>query len=271
MTEQDGPGPGGTDDPGRVRYEEAGAIAHIILDRPTKLNALNVTMFEGLIDALAAAAASPAVRVCILRGTGRAFAAGADIDLYQGTPTAAIRAFMELGRRATDALAGCPHPVIASVHGYALGGGLELALACDLIVAAESTRLGLPEVTLGLMPGGGGTQRLPRLIGRSRANDLLMTGRSITATEALVWGLINRVAPDDGLMEATDELAAVVARRAPIAVTTGKRLVVDGLEQPLSIALGHERESTLHLYATDDAKEGIDAFVEKRKPTFHGR
>jgi len=178
---------------------------------------------------------------------------------------------MDLGRRALDAVATCPKPVIAAIHGYALGGGFELAIACDLIVAAESTRLGLPEVTLGLMPGGGGTQRLPRLIGRLRANDLLMTGRSITAAEALEWGLVNRVAPDEGVLDAAVDLAQVIARRAPIAVGMGKRLVQEGLDQPLAVALAHERESTLHLYGTDDAKEGIDAFVEKRKPSFHGR
>ncbi len=266
MTDQDV-----AEHPGMVRYEESGAIAHVVLDRPTKLNALNSAMFEGLIAALHAASASPTVRVCILRGIGPAFGAGADIDLYQDTPVAEIRTFMELGRRATEALWGCPRPVIAAVHGYALGGGLELALACDLIIAAESTRLGLPEVTLGLMPGGGGTQRLPRLVGRLRANEMLMTGRTITAAEALDWGLVNRVVPDEQLLEAAEELAGVIARRAPIAVVMGKRLVQDGAEQPLAIALGHERESTLHLYATDDAREGIDAFVEKRKPTFHGR
>lgn len=256
---------------GRVTVEHAGAIARVTLDRPDKLNALNVGMFHGLIAAIEAVVASPTARVCILSGAGRAFAAGADIGLYQGTVSADIRRFMDLGRRALGAVATCPKPVIAAVHGYALGGGFELAIACDFIVAAESARLGLPEVTLGLLPGGGGTQRLPRLVGRLRANDLLMTGRSLTAEEALSWGLINRVAPDDGVLEAAEELAAVIARRAPIAVEMGKRLVQDGLEQPLAAALVHERESTLHLYETDDAREGIDAFVEKRKPTFHGR
>lgn len=256
---------------GRVTVEHAGGIAHVTLDRPDKLNALNVGMFMGLIAAMEEVTASPTARVCILHGSGRAFAAGADIDLYQGTPSQEIRRFMDLGRRALDAVATCPKPVIAAVHGYALGGGFELAIACDLIVAAESTRLGLPEVTLGLLPGGGGTQRLPRLVGRLRANDLLMTGRSLTAAEALEWGLVNRVAPDGGVVDAAVNLAEVIARRAPLAVGMGKRLVQEGLEQPLAVALVHERESTLHLYETEDAKEGIDAFVEKRKPSFHGQ
>lgn len=251
-------------------YREEGPVARITLNRPAKLNALNPTVFGLLEEALARFEASERAQVAILHGNGRAFAAGADIEHYVDRSLWEYIAFQRLARRVYDRFTTCPKPIVAAVHGYALGGGFELVLVCDLVVAAESARFGLPEARLGLLPGGGGTQRLPRLVGRVRANELLMSARRLHASEALEWGLVNRVVPDEALLDAARELAESLLTQAPLAVRMAKRLVHEGLDAPLGVALSYEQDATATLYETDDAREGIAAFVEKRPPVFRG-
>ena len=253
-----------------VLYAERDSIGWITLNRPDKLNALNREVFERLGEALATLEASTSAAVGVLHGSGRAFAAGADIQDYVDISVKDYRAFMDIGRAPTDLIGRLTKPVIAAVQGFALGGGFELTLACDLVVAAENARFGLPEPKLGLVPGGGGTQRLPRLVGRTRAYDVLLTGRFLTAQEALEWGLVNRVVPKEELLAAAAEPGAAMAARAPQALAVIKRIVRDGLESPLPSALTLEQDATARLIVTDDALEGIAAFVEKREPRFGG-
>jgi enoyl-CoA hydratase len=254
-----------------VLYAERDGVGWITLNRPDKLNALNREVFELLGAALASLEASEATAVGVLHGSGRAFAAGADIEDYVDLSLDDYRAFMDIGRAPTDLIGQLSKPVIAAVQGFALGGGFELVLACDLVVAADNARFGLPEPKLGLAPGGGGTQRLARLVGRVRASEVLLAGRFLTAAEAYEWGIVNRVVPKDELIAAAGELAAAVVANAPQPVSVIKRLVRDGLESPLAAALTLEQDATARLIVTDDAREGIAAFVEKRPPRFPGR
>jgi len=253
-----------------VVYEERGNVAWITLNRPDKLNALNRTVFAELGRALDRLEASEAAVVGVLSGEGRAFAAGADIQDYVGISVGEYRAFMDVGRAVSDRIASLRKPVIAAVRGFALGGGFELVLACDLVIAADNARLGLPETKLGLVPGGGGTQRLPRLVGKMRATELMITGRFLTAEEAHAWGIVNQVVPKDELLERAAELAAAVAAQAPGAVSTIKRIVREGADAPLPTALSLEQDATARLIVSDDALEGIAAFIEKRQPNFGG-
>lgn len=253
-----------------VLYREEGAIAYITLNRPDKLNALNPTVFQLLDESISRFEESDAAQVAVFHGNGRAFAAGADIQHYVNRTLQEYIAFQRNARRVYDHFAACPKPIIAAVHGYALGGGFEFVLVCDLVVAAENARLGLPEAQLGLLPGGGGTQRLPRLVGRVRANELLMSGRFLAADEAYGWGLANRVVPAEELLDAARELADSLLNQAPLAVQMAKRLVNEGLQMPLDAALSYEQDATATLYETEDAREGITAFVEKRTPEFSG-
>lgn len=254
-----------------VLYDERDGIGWITLNRPEKLNALNRDVFQALAARLTALDASDAAAVGILHGAGRAFAAGADIEDYIDLSVDDYRAFMDLGRLPTDLIGQVTKPVIAAVQGFALGGGFELVLACDLVVAAENARFGLPEPKLGLVPGGGGTQRLPRLVGRTRALEILLTGRFLTAEEAQDWGIVNRVVAKEELLSAAAEMAAAMVAMAPQALAVTKRLVRDGLDAPLPVALTLEQDATARLIATDDAHEGIAAFVEKRAAQFPGR
>jgi enoyl-CoA hydratase len=246
-------------------------VAVLRIDREERLGALSRAMLEGLVDYAAGVAADPDVRVLVLTGTGRGFIAGADIGEYAGASQAGFDAYQRLGRRAFAAFAELPQPVIAGVNGYALGGGFELALCCDLIVASSAARFGLPEVTLGLLPGGGGTQRLARAIGVRTTKELVMTGRRLRADEAARLGLVARVVEPDGLMPAALELAETLADRAPLAVREAKRLIDDGVEAPLQAAWTLEQRVLSALFASDDAREGIQAFVDKREPDFSGR
>jgi enoyl-CoA hydratase/carnithine racemase len=254
-----------------VLYEERDAIGWITLNRPDKLNALNRGVFDALATALRALEASETAAVGVLCGAGRAFAAGADIQDYVDLSVEDYRAFMNVGREPTDLIGRLDKPVIAAVQGFALGGGFELVLACDLVVAADNARFGLPEPKLGLVPGGGGTQRLARIVGRTRALEVLLAGRFLTGQEAYEWGLANRVVPKDELLSAAGELAGAIAAMAPQPLATIKRLVREGLETPLPTALTLEQDATARLIETADAREGIAAFVEKRDARFPGR
>jgi enoyl-CoA hydratase len=250
-------------------YRVADGVAIVTLRRPEALNALNQELFTELGEVAELARIDDGVRVLILTGEGRAFAAGADIpEITQLPDVFAGRNFSAAGQAVMNELAALPKPTIAAINGFALGGGLELALACNLRVAHPKARLGLPEVGLGLIPGYGGTQRLPRLIGRSRALDLILTGRHVTAEEALQLGLINRIA-DDALQGAI-ELAQTILRNSPLALGLALEAVERG--EGLDMAEALETESDLFGLActTQDMREGTRAFLEKRTPEFRG-
>jgi enoyl-CoA hydratase len=253
-----------------LQYEVDGNIAVITIDRPDALNALNADLLFELSAAFDLAEADYNVRALIITGTGRAFIAGADIaNLQNLSDVFGGREASLTGQELTNALAAMPFPTIAAINGFALGGGLELALACDLRVASKTARLGLPEVGLGLIPGYGGTQRLPRLIGQGRALELILTGRHVTADEALQMGLVNRVVDD--ALETAKELAAQTLKNAPIALGLAKEAVVRGLDVTLTQGLEIEADLFGMVTTTEDMKEGTAAFLEKRAADFKGK
>jgi enoyl-CoA hydratase len=255
-----------------IRVEETGdGVGTIIIDRPEKRNALNAQVRRELVSALDALAENEAVRVVVVTGAGpRAFVAGADIGEFADRTPLEQRKAME-GRRVFSALADLPKPTIASINGYALGGGCELALACDLRIAARSARIGQPEVNLGLLPGGGGTQRLPRLVGMGRAMRLILTGEIIDAEEAERVGLVDEVVDDEALPERTRALARSIARHSPVALRLIKQAVRATAELPLAEGLALERELFITAFSSEDRVEGVNAFLEKRTPTYRGR
>lgn len=253
-----------------LRYELQGGVALITIDRQEALNALNQDLLMELSLAFELAQADVDVRALVITGAGRAFVAGADIGgLREIEDAFAGREASLSGQDVTNALASLPFPTLAAINGFALGGGLELALAADLRVAAEGARLGLPEVGLGLIPGYGGTQRLPRLIGQGRALDLILTGRHVTASEALQLGLVNRVAED--ALAAALELAQTAAKNAPIALGLAKEAVVRGLDVTLTQGLEIEADLFGMAATTEDMREGTAAFLEKRAAEFKGQ
>jgi enoyl-CoA hydratase len=246
-------------------------VALLRVEREEALGALSRSMMEALLAYAEELAGDEDVAALVLTGTGRGFVAGADVAHYRGASGAAFDAYQRIGRRAFAAVAALPQPTIAAVNGYALGGGFELALCCDLIVASHEAVFGLPEVKLGLLPGGGGSQRLARAVGTRLAKELLMTGRSMKAEEADRRGLLSRVVEPAELQEAALDLARRLAERPRLAVREAKRLVDDGVEMALDAAWTFEQRVLSALFATDDAREGIEAFLDKRRPAFHGR
>ncbi|MDI6838099.1 MAG: enoyl-CoA hydratase-related protein [Rhizobiaceae bacterium] len=255
-----------------VRLSVDGAIAYITMSRPEALNALNSKVLHELKDALAQVRADRAVRVVILSGEGNAFIAGADIKEMQALASrpAAIREFTEFGLGVLRDIETLPQPVIAAINGFALGGGLELALACDIRIASSEARLGFPEVGLGIMPGLGGTQRATRLAGRGVASELVFTGDLIGAEEAARVGLVNRVVAPAQLMETARQLADRIASRAPVAVARAKAAIDAAQQLPLDEGLAFELDRSSEVMATQDRVEGMQAFVEKREPVFTG-
>jgi enoyl-CoA hydratase/carnithine racemase len=247
-----------------------GRTAILTFTREDRLNALDAETFRDLLTTLDAIEADHEIGVLILTGQGRAFIAGADIKGYIDRTVLEYVEFQRLGRLVYDRIERLRQPVIAAVNGYALGGGFELVLVADLVVAAENATFGLPEAKLGLLPGGGGTQRLPRLVGRNKAKEMLMTADFITAAEAKDLGIVNRVVPAEELMTAAHALAGRILQRAPLAVEMAKQLVNDGLQASQATAITQEMGMTATLYATADAREGIAAFVAKRPPRFTG-
>lgn len=250
---------------------EPGRVAVVTVNRPDKRNALNATVRRELAAALDALSADAAVRVVVLTGAGeKAFVAGADIAEFAERSALEQRAAMA-GRSVFETVAQYPKPTIAMINGFALGGGCELAMACDLRVAARSARLGQPEVRLGILPGGGGTQRLPRLVGPGRALRMILSGESIDAAEAERIGLVDLVVDDAELRARTLELAHAIAAHSPIALQLAKSAVHMAAEAPLSAGLAYERELFAIAFASEDRVEGMRAFLEKRAPEFRGK
>ena len=253
-------------------YAVHDGISFLTINRPDKLNALNATVFAELADAVGHIESDDAVRAVILTGAGsKAFAAGADIgELASQTPMEG-KARALTGQRVMRRLERCGKPVLAAVNGFALGGGCELAMACHLRLASETAKFGQPEVKLGLGPGYGGTVRLPRLVGRGRAVELLLTGAMIDAQEAYRIGLVNRVVPADRLLPETEELARTIMEQGPLAVRLVLEAVDAGLDLTVDDALLLEANHFGLLSSTADMREGTAAFLAKRKPRFEGR
>jgi enoyl-CoA hydratase/carnithine racemase len=248
-----------------------GGVAVLTLNRPQALNALSLSLCDEVLAALAALRADPAVRALVLTGVGdRAFCAGADLKERRGMSAAQLRAHNRKIARIPSELEQFEAPTVAAVNGHALGGGCELALGCDLRIAAETAELGQPEVGLGIIPAAGGTQRLPRLIGRARAKELIFTGKRIDARTAERIGLVNAVAPAGQALAEARALAASIARNAPLAVRGAKQAIAVGLESGLQAGLALEAQIQFGLYATRDWAEGLAAFNEKRPPVYRG-
>ena len=249
-----------------------GPVATVTVNRPRALNALDGATLRALTEAFTALAAAPGVRCVILTGAGdKAFVAGADVKAMAAMTTEEAAALAALSHRLGEVMAGMAPPVIAAVNGFALGGGCELALCCDFIYASRAAKFGQPEVGLGVIPGLGGTQRLPRRIGLARAAELLCTGAVIDADEALRLGLVNAVLDADALMPRVRAVADAIAARAPLAVAAAKRAAREGAELPLAGALELERTLFAGLFGTADQREGMRAFVEKRAATWSGK
>ena len=253
-----------------VLYHEEEGVAFITLNRPKKLNALSPRVFELLDEYVTQFTNASDAKVAVLHGNGRSFAAGADIEHYVDIGSVQYLDFMQTGNRVQSKFSECVKPVIAAVHGYALGGGLELALSCDFIVAAPDAQLGLPEVKLGLLPGGGGTQRLPRLIGTMRAAQMLMVAQRISGTQAVQWGMALGIGDHPDALAAAVELANRIAAQAPLPVRLAKVLLRSGADASLDAALDLEQSLGAMVFGTEDAREGIRAFLEKRPAQFKG-
>jgi enoyl-CoA hydratase len=249
-----------------------GEIGILAMNRPKALNALNMETLREIQTGIEEVRGHSELKVLILTGSGeKAFVAGADIAEMKGMNSIEALNFSKLGHLTLKMIQDLDRPVIAAVNGYALGGGMEIALACDFIYASENARFGLPEVTLGIFPGFGGTQRLPRLIGKGKAKELILTGKMITAQEAFQLGILNRVFPQASLMEETKKTALQVAANGAIGVKLAKMVVDAGFNMDLTEACTLESYAFGFGFTTEDQKEGMTAFVEKRKPNFKGK
>ena len=252
-----------------LRYEVDEGIAWVTFTRPKALNALAADVLREIAEVSEVIAEDPEVRVAVFTGEGKAFVVGADIgEISELKEVFVAREYSLGGQEVMNHIAALPLPTIAAINGYALGGGLELALACDLRVASNKAKLGLPEVGLGLIPGFGGTQRLPRLIGAGRAYDLILTARHVPAEEALQLGLLNRVADD--VIAAARKLAQQIAKNSPVALALAKESLARGVDVPLPEALEIEADLFGMACTTKDMREGTSAFLEKRAPEFKG-
>lgn len=246
-----------------------GRVGIVQLNRPKVLNALNKETMEELVSAFEAFDSSDEIGCLVLTGDERAFAAGADIkQMVTATPVDMLNnPFIDFW----DRLSKINKPIIAAVSGYALGGGCELAMACDLIVASESARFGQPEINIGVIPGAGGTQRLTRAVGKALAMEMVLNGRQLNAEEALRYGLVNKVVPVELYLEEAIKLAAEIAARAPIAIRLGKEAVNSAFESSLRSGLALERRLFYMLFATEDQREGMEAFINKRPAEWKGK
>ncbi|HYY04416.1 MAG TPA: enoyl-CoA hydratase-related protein [Gaiellaceae bacterium] len=259
----------GISEPRQVVVERDEPIAVVLLNRPQQLNALSGPLMEELVAALREFDDDERTRCVVVGGNERAFAAGADVaELASATP---IELYGNRRIDQWDAIRALRTPLVAAVSGYCLGGGCELAMACDLIVASETAQFGQPEINLGVMPGAGGTQRLTRAVGKAVAMDVILTGRMLTADEARDFGLVARVVAKEAWLEEAKRVAREIAAKSPIAARLAKEAVDKAFEAPLSTGLELERRAFYLARASEDATEGLTAFVEKRKPQFEGR
>lgn len=252
-----------------ILIETHGRVGLIRLDRPKSMNALNNTMFRELAEALSTLDADDAIGAMVITGNERAFAAGADIKEMQNVSAVEILKSDSIGTL-FDQIPAIKKPLIAGVSGWCLGGGNELAMACDMIVASETAVFGQPEINLGVTPGAGGTQRLTKAVGKAVAMEMVLNNRHLSAEEALGYGLVNRVVPVERYLEEAISLAAEIAERAPLAVQLGKEAVNHAFESFLADGLADERRSFYFLFASQDKREGMQAFTEKRKPEWTG-
>lgn len=247
-------------------------IAVLTVNRPDALNSLSTNVLQAVEKALQALEKDDSLRALIVTGAGeKSFVAGADIAGMKGYSEAQGRALTELGHRVFGALAAFPRPTIAAVNGFALGGGLELALSCDVIFASERAKMGLPEVTLGLIPGWGGTQRLSQRVGPGKAKEMIFSGDHVKADEALRIGLADRVTAPEKLLDEAKALARTIASRGPLAVQMAKKALAQGIQAGPEAGLAMERRLFAECFTTQDTTEGIGAFLEKRKPAFKGK
>lgn len=254
-----------------ILYEKHDGIAKISINRPEKRNILNMETRRELKGSLEDARTDKNVKVVILTGTGGTFCAGADLNDYVGLNPKEAREYLQLSRDVTNRIENMEKPVICVVDGYALGGGCELALACDIVIASEKSKFGQPEIRVGLIPGGGGTQRLPRLIGVRKAKELILTGDIISADEAEELGLVNRVVPTSKLDETVNELVEKLLSKSPVLLGFAKSSINKCMELGLANGLSYESEMFALCFSTEDQKEGLKAFLEKRKPQFEGK
>jgi len=255
-----------------IIYEKSEAIATITLNRPEALNAFSKEVVDEVLQALEDIRNDENVRVVILTGAGeKAFSAGADIKAMKGMNALKARELSLMGEKICNALENLERPVIAAINGYALGGGLEVAMACDIRIASENARMGQTEINIGLIPGWGGTQRLTRLIGRTKAKELVFTGKMIDAKTAEQLGIVNMVVPADKFKETVRQFATELASKAPVAIKVAKALINKGADISLDAAIALEREGFGVVASTEDLQEGVSAFTEKRKPTFKGK
>lgn len=252
-----------------INPQVAPHVAHIQLNRPKELNALNLELMLEIKEALIQLDNDPNVRAIVLSGNERAFAAGADIKQMAGRTAMDM---LKIDQFSTwDSIRKTKKPMIAAVSGFALGGGCELAMICDIIVASETAQFGQPEINIGIIPGAGGTQRLTRIVGKNKAMEMVLTGKFISAEQAHYYGLVNKIVPVEFYLSEAINMASLIAEKSPIAVQLAKECVLRAYEMPLQEALYFERKNFYMLFATEDQKEGMAAFVEKRKPDFKGK
>ncbi|MCL1809224.1 MAG: enoyl-CoA hydratase-related protein [Clostridiales bacterium] len=253
-----------------VNAKENGLL-EILLNRPNQLNALNQKMFEEILDAVTAAELDENVKVVVFSGQGKAFAAGADITSIMNASAVEVSGVAKTGLDAFRKIESMNKVAIAAVNGIAFGGGFELALCCDLRVASSNAKFALPETGLGIMPGSGGTQRLPRLVGKARALEIILTGKTLTAQEALEWGILNSVCSPGELMDEVHRIAGSILAKGQIAIGYALEAVDKGLQTDIDTGLSIENRLFALCFATQDQKEGMKAFAEKRPPAFQGR
>ncbi|WP_027398156.1 enoyl-CoA hydratase-related protein [Anaerovorax odorimutans] len=254
-----------------LKYEVKDSIAYITVNRPKSLNALNGEVLDDLLAAFTEVEKNPEVKIAILTGEGRAFVAGADISQMVNLTGLEGQELMKQGQKVMNFIEEITKPVIAAINGFALGGGCELAMACDIRVASEAAKFGQPEVNLGIIPGFGGTQRLPRLVGKGMGKYLIMTAEMIDANEAYRIGLVEKIVPGDELISTCEKIAKTIMSKAPIAVKHAKIAVNNGIMLDVKTGVAYEGEACAAPFCSDDRKEGMNAFLEKRAAKFENK